>query len=165
MDKATARRGAAAIARRLELPVLFTLPVIGAFGLLTVAGVHLADVADKLEETPYLGILFILGPISVSLLAALLLLTGREQLGWLIGGAIAAGTIVGYVLSRTTGLPKSSEDVGNWGEPIGVMSLIVEGIVVLCAILVAIRARTQHEATAAVPSARLPESEATRAQL
>jgi hypothetical protein len=47
--------------------------------------------------------------------------------GWRRGRGSA---IAGYVVSRTTGLPNATGDVGNWGEPLGVASLFVEGTVV-----------------------------------
>jgi hypothetical protein len=38
--------------------------------------------------------------------------------------------IVFYVLDRTVGLPNASGDIGNWVEPLGLASLVVEGFVV-----------------------------------
>ena len=49
------------------------------------------------------------------------------------GGAAAARAIVGFVCSRTVGLPASSGDIGNWWEPLGLASLFVEGAVVALA--------------------------------
>ena len=46
---------------------------------------------------------------------------------------LPALVIVGYVLSRTTGLPQSSDDIGNWSEPLGMASLFVEGSLVALA--------------------------------
>jgi len=37
---------------------------------------------------------------------------------------------VGFILSRTTGLPNASDDIGNWTEPLGLASLFVEGAVI-----------------------------------
>jgi hypothetical protein len=37
------------------------------------------------------------------------------------------------VLSRTTGLPSATGDIGNWTEPLGLASLFVEGAVVVIA--------------------------------
>jgi hypothetical protein len=37
---------------------------------------------------------------------------------------VAAGALVGYVISRTVGLPGIAPDV--WLEPLGILSLIVE---------------------------------------
>jgi hypothetical protein len=44
-----------------------------------------------------------------------------------------AAVIVGYTLSRTTGLPQSTGDIGNWSEPLGLASLFVEGSLVVLA--------------------------------
>jgi hypothetical protein len=49
---------------------------------------------------------------------------------WAAATILPALVIVGYVLSRTTGLPHSSDDVGNWSEPLGMASLFVEGSLV-----------------------------------
>jgi hypothetical protein len=51
---------------------------------------------------------------------------------WLMAGAVSAATMIGYAISRTAGLPgDDGEDVGNWLEPLGLASLLVEGVVVL----------------------------------
>ena len=38
--------------------------------------------------------------------------------------------IVFFVLDRTVGLPNATADIGNWVEPLGLASLVVEGFVV-----------------------------------
>ena len=38
-----------------------------------------------------------------------------------------------YILSRTTGLPNATGDIGNWSEPLGLASLFVEGAVIAVA--------------------------------
>jgi hypothetical protein len=109
-----------------------SLELLAAFALCVTAGVHIADVSGKLEESTYIGLGFILGPIAAALLAAVLLIAGNRMVGWLIGAGVSGGTAVGYILSRTTGLPNARDDIGNWSEPIGVVSLIAEGAVILC---------------------------------
>lgn len=59
-------------------------------------------------------------------LTAVVLLVPRFPARWLLAAAVAVGPIVGYVLSRGPGLPNYSDDIGNWGETLGVVSLIVE---------------------------------------
>jgi hypothetical protein len=44
---------------------------------------------------------------------------------------VAAGPILGYVLSRGPGLPNYGDDIGNWTEPLGVLSLVVEGVLLI----------------------------------
>jgi hypothetical protein len=102
-------------------------------GLLGIALIHLLDLPGKLEETPYLGVAFIaLIAASIGLAGVLAVRDGRTVR--LAAGALAAAVIVGYVLTRTVGLPAATEDIGNWSEPLGVASLFVEGIVVWFAV-------------------------------
>jgi hypothetical protein len=68
-------------------------------------------------------------------LVAALLLTKHARVGWLLSLGVAAGPIVGYVLSRGPGLPNYTDDIGNWGEPLGVVSLVVEGILLILALV------------------------------
>lgn len=64
---------------------------------------------------------------------AALLLTRYTRLGWVLSLGVAVGPILGYVLSRGPGLPDYTDDIGNWTEPIGVLGLIVEGILLTLA--------------------------------
>ena len=59
-------------------------------------------------------------------LTAAVLLAPRVRIRWLLALSVAVGPIIGYVLSRGPGLPNYTDDVGNWGEPLGVISLVVE---------------------------------------
>ncbi|CAN5424922.1 hypothetical protein BH10ACT11_BH10ACT11_08280 [soil metagenome] len=65
-----------------------------------------------------------------SLIVGGLLLVTRSRLAWSAAAALGASAIAGYVISRTTGLPNATDDVGNWTEPLGLASLFVEGCVV-----------------------------------
>jgi hypothetical protein len=101
-------------------------------GLSGIALIHLLELQGKLEETPYLGygyIVLILG----SVIAGALLVHSNSRFGWVLTGGLAIGTLVGYSLTRTVGLPQSTGDIGNWLEPMGLASLFVEGIVALLA--------------------------------
>jgi hypothetical protein len=53
----------------------------------------------------------------------------RAVAAFLIAAGLAASAAVGYVLSRTTGLPNATGDIGNWTEPLGLASLFVEAAV------------------------------------
>jgi hypothetical protein len=46
--------------------------------------------------------------------AAALLLTRYPRLGWVLSLGVAAGPILGYVLSRGPGLPDYTDEIGNW---------------------------------------------------
>jgi hypothetical protein len=103
---------------------------LGAAAVTGVALIHFVDLFDKFKETPYVGLLF-LGLIAGSLWAARRLVLVGDNPGWLVAGGLAAATVAGYTLSRTVGLPAATDDVGNWGEALGLASLFVEGALVL----------------------------------
>ena len=103
--------------------------VLGALLLLAIAVIHYLDLPGKMSETPYLGYLYIALMIGSVLAAGLLFY--RPRAGWTLGGLLALGAFVAYCLSRTTGLPAATDDIGNWAEPLGVASLIVEGVMVI----------------------------------
>lgn len=109
-------------------------------GLLALALIHLLDLQSKLHETPYLGGLYI-ALIVASLITAQLLMLRDNALLNAAAALIAVGTMAGYVFSRTTGLPSSSGDIGNWLEPLGLASLFVEAVIVLGCLPVLLRRR------------------------
>jgi hypothetical protein len=115
---------------------------VAVIGLAGVALIHLLDLPGKLSETPYMFLMY-LGAIGGSLALAAMLMRTSHARAWAGAAALPALVIVGYVLSRTTGLPQSTDDIGNWGEPLGIASLFVEGSLVALstAVLVARRAR------------------------
>jgi len=112
--------------RRVSVPVFEALTVVGLVGI---AWIHLLDLADKMEETPYLGWAYI--GLIAGCVAAAVMLFRRDRRGFVVAGALAAATFVGYCLSRTTGLPAATDDIGNWTETLGLWSLIAEGAVVV----------------------------------
>src|SRR6478672_3393520 len=104
---------------------------IAVVGLLSIALIHVLDLQGKLDELPYVGVLFI-GLVIVSLILAEALIRTDDLRVWVLAGAVSIATIVGYVISRSAGLPgDDGEDVGNWLEALGLASLLVEGVVVL----------------------------------
>jgi hypothetical protein len=102
---------------------------VAVVGLAGIALIHLLDSISKFHETPYMGWMYV-GLMAGSLGAAALLIRSGSRLGWAASAALAASAIVGYVVSRTTGLPQANGDIGNWTEPLGLASLFVEGCVV-----------------------------------
>ena len=108
--------------------------LIGALGCLAVTVIHVTDQGglpgSKGPEYVQIGyyVLEIAG-----IVAALLLLLNRAKAGWFLALGVAAGPIIGYVLSRGPGLPDYTDDIGNWTEPLGVISLVVEGLLLIIA--------------------------------
>lgn len=87
--------------------------------------IHLIEGPEYLEETTYVGVLFFLNAIGAAV-SAYGIFRGRSW-GWPLGVLIAAGAFVGYVLSRTVGLPGAPGLAQeSFFEPMGAASLLVE---------------------------------------
>jgi hypothetical protein len=112
---------------------------LGIAAIVATGLIHFIEVPDNLAEVPYKGVLFILNGIG-SFAAAFLIARGDTR-GWQLGIAVAFSAAVGYVLSRTIGLPMLPAESDAWFEPLGIASLLVEvaflGIVVAQSMLVA----------------------------
>jgi hypothetical protein len=102
---------------------------VGVVGLSGVALIHLLDAPGKFSETPYLGWMYV-ALIAGCLVTAAALVASSDRRAWVAAALLPAGALVGYVLTRTTGLPQATGDVGNWSEPLGLASLFVEGSLV-----------------------------------
>jgi hypothetical protein len=103
-------------------------------GLAGIALVHVIDAPDKFEELPYVGVMFV-GLIVACLGVAALLIRTDSALPWLAALLLSGATMVGFAMSRIVGLPGDHRsDIGNWNEPLGLVSLLIEGCVVLLAV-------------------------------
>src|SRR3954447_11714372 len=105
---------------------------VAAVGLTGIALIHLLDSIGKFHETPYMGWMYValmLGCIATG--AALV--AGHFREAWLAAVVLPLSAIVGFVLTRTTGLPQAHGDVGNWTEPLGLAALFTEAAVVAVA--------------------------------
>ena len=59
---------------------------------------------------------------------------GPAGLGWVAGVLLGAGPFLGYIASRTVGVPGDPGDVGNWGYWVGTVSLLVEAALVMLSV-------------------------------
>jgi hypothetical protein len=82
-----------------------------------------------MSGTPYIGWMYVTLIVSAIGLAGALVRTSNTRI-WAAATGLVIGVIVAYVLSRTTGLPQSSDDIGNWGQPLGIAMLFVGGSLV-----------------------------------
>ena len=101
-------------------------------GLLGVGLIHLLDSISKYSETRYVFWMYV-ALIAGSIVVAGWLLHRESRMAWAAAALLPLGAIAGYCLSRTTGLPNATGDVGNWTEPLGLASLFVEGCLVALA--------------------------------
>jgi hypothetical protein len=117
------------------------LRVLGATLALGVAYVHVKDQGGfPGDKSPtYIAIGYYLLEAAGVASAIALLVGSKKHLSnvWALTLGVALGPLVGYVVSRGPGLPMYTEDRGNWTEALGVVSLIVEGaLLVLAAVMV-----------------------------
>lgn len=118
------------------------------FGLLITALVHVIDGIGKWSEVRYEFWLFMALVVGcVTLAGGFLFTRSRLLLPATVGLIVPA--LIAYVLSRTTGLPQSMDDIGNWSEPIGVVNVFAEAIVLAVAIPAMALGRSRQ--TAQVP--------------
>jgi hypothetical protein len=103
--------------------------ILGVLSLVGIIVIHWLDLPGKLSEVPYLGYGYMALMVGSALSAILII--QNDKRGWWLGSALAIGSIAAYVLNRTVGLPLAMEDIGNWGESLGVYSLVAEGAMVV----------------------------------
>ena len=54
------------------------------------------------------------------------MVSGPTRLDFLAAAGLSAAVFAGFVVNRTIGMPSATEDIGNWMEPLGLLSLVVE---------------------------------------
>jgi uncharacterized membrane protein YfcA len=116
--------------------------LVGAgISLIVVVGlIHFINSPEYLEEGSYAGVLYLANFFGT--LAAAVGIYREKRWGWALGFLVAGGAFAGYVISRTVGLPGLPVET-EWLEPLGVLSLMVEGLFV--GLFLAVLARPQEE--------------------
>lgn len=101
-----------------------------ATALAAVGAIHLMLAPEYFAEQGYIGVLFVLGAAALGVLAWRLWTTDDAP-SWLLGALTMAGMGIGFILSRTVGLPGFHES--EW-ELSGVLCLVLQaGFVVTAA--------------------------------
>lgn len=103
------------------------------FAVVVAAVAHIPVIGPHLDEAPYMGALFILLTSACLLLAIAALIRDGAAVYLLV--VLTCGlAIVGYVATRLVAFPMLADDVGNWLEPLGVVSICSESVAVAAAI-------------------------------
>lgn len=118
----------------------------GALLCLGVVAIHVIDQGGiPGSKTPtYVGIGYYVLEI-VGILTAIWLLARPARAAWFVAIGVAGGPLLGYVLSRGPGLPDYADDKGNWTEPLGLLSVLVEGVLLVLSVTLFVR-RARAEA-------------------
>jgi hypothetical protein len=113
-------------------PAVRAVTVIGLIG---VGIIHALEIPGQVDFAVWLTIGFCLLAV-IAPAAGLWLLIRPSLLAWEFAGVVCALAAAGYVLTRSVPVPGDAGDVGNWLEPLGVASLITEGVVVILAAMI-----------------------------
>lgn len=114
---------------------------LAAVTLVVSGAVHIPVAPEHLQEAPYIGVLFILLTIACFVLAITIIVRDSAAV-WVLSAAVTVLAVVGYIVSRSVGLPQMADDVGNWTESLGLVAIIAEALTALVAALVLTRVST-----------------------
>jgi hypothetical protein len=98
--------------------------------LVSIALIHVLQLPDAFAAIGYLGAAFTAAAAACLALAAVLTRTS-DDLAWIAAGGLAGVILLGYVVSRSVGLPGFTDDVGEWSETLGLASMVVEILLVI----------------------------------
>jgi hypothetical protein len=104
-----------------------------AAGLVAIALLHVAAAGPEWGDTRGVFWMF-MGLAGVCGALAIRLLQGLDRWSWKAVIALAVLPFAGYVLSRSTGLPGATDDIGDWANPLGLAALAVEVALVALAV-------------------------------
>jgi hypothetical protein len=103
--------------------------IFAALGSIGEAVAHVPVIEPHLVEAPYLGVGFVLLTV-VGFYLAVRLVVDPDELVWSATGVVAVLAVLGYVLSRSVGLPQIGDDVGAWADPLGLTAVSCELVMV-----------------------------------
>jgi hypothetical protein len=96
---------------------------------------HIPVIRPHLSEAPYMGVLFVLLTVACFGIGIAVALTDHRQ-AYEAASAVCGAAVIGYVATRVVAFPQLADDVGNWFEPLGVVSVLTESLVVVLAAVV-----------------------------
>jgi hypothetical protein len=97
--------------------------------LTAIALIHILQLPDAFRSIGYLGGLFVAAIVACVLLASIMTRVDDARV-WAAAGGLAGLILLCYLASRSVGLPGFTDDKGDWAQPLGLASMIAEGLVV-----------------------------------
>jgi hypothetical protein len=131
-DHASALKGAPAQALRWATVTAIVVAAVA----------HIPVISPHLEEAPYMGVLFI-GLTAVCLGLGAVIAASDSTWAYRSAAIVCGAAVLAYAATRLVAFPQLADDVGNWFEPLGVVSVISETGVVAFALL-ALRSRSSR---------------------
>jgi hypothetical protein len=125
--------------------------VVGAMLALAIAAVHVADQGGiTVLNTPHwIGwgyrVIEVGGECTaVAHLMPRQFMIGPAWLPWAAGILLGVGPLLGYIASRTIGLPGDPGDVGNWGYWVGTVSMLIEAATIMLSVSMVLALRRSY---------------------
>jgi hypothetical protein len=101
---------------------------------LVASAAHVPGVGEHLHEAPYMGVLFAM--FAAACVAVAVVAAARPNPAVFVSaGGLCAAALSTYAATRLVAFPQLAGDVGNWGEPLGLVSVAAELLVLACALL------------------------------
>jgi len=116
---------------------------VAVLALGVIAAAHVPVAVDHIGEIPYLGSAFYALVLLCAAALGSLVVESRTAV-WRGVLVLALGSIVAYVVSRTVGLPLAEDDIGDWANPLGAVSVAAELVVAAVSLSVLHRRRHDH---------------------
>jgi hypothetical protein len=123
---------------------------------------HIPVIAPHLDEAPYMGVLFIVLTAACLVLAGTLLVHDGARV-YALSILTCGLAVIGYAATRLFAFPMLADDVGNWLEPLGVVSIVAESVAVAGAACAIHRGRERRMAGGRTDCSRTPPSESATA--
>lgn len=101
---------------------------VAAAALVVAAAAHVPVTPEHLREAPYMGIAFI-GFTLAALALGGWLTSSRSSTPLVAAWLLCAAAVATFVLTRVVPLPELADDVGNWTEPLALISIAAESVV------------------------------------
>jgi hypothetical protein len=106
--------------------------VLAAAALISAAA-HVPVIGPHLREAPYMGALFVVLTVACTLLAGAAV--AHDSTAVYVLSMLTCGlAVLGYAATRLVAFPELGDDVGNWLEPLGIVSVLAESISVVAAV-------------------------------
>jgi hypothetical protein len=109
---------------------------------LVAAAAHVPGIEEHLHEAPYMGVLFAAFTLACAGVAAVVA-TRPGRGAYAAAAGLCGAAVLTYAATRLVAFPQLADDVGHWAEPLGVVSIATELLVVACALPLLRRTATQ----------------------
>lgn len=100
---------------------------------LVAAAAHVPVIGPHLGQAPYMGVSFVVLTAACLFLAAAAALRDTAVV-YQLAVLTCRLAIAGYAATRLVAFPGLADDVGDWLEPLGIVSITAEALVIIAAV-------------------------------